>query len=353
MLRDRKGMALVLTLLAVSFMVAVTVRLGSSVNWQMQAAANQIDTVQLDAMLLSGLHVAQAALLADQRENNYDSASDRWGAFDAEALASLFPHGAVEIKVDDLSGLLQINALVLTPEEKKKQEQNKKKNTEQGQKLDKEKQQRELWQRFLRNSAGLEKDEDIFTLLDSLSDWIDEDDEERENGAELTYYSGQSPPYAPANRPVMLTDELFLIKGWDKLLRGTMEGADGAEAAKKAVETIQYLTAAGRDGKINLNTAPAPVLWALHEQMTEELAAKLIEFRQDEANKDKLGQPDWYKLVPGFPGDINFDQSLITVRSSWFKVTVTAEFKGQQRVGTGVMHRLDNQEQELLWWKAE
>jgi general secretion pathway protein K len=350
MLRDRKGMALILTLLAVSFMVAVTVQLGSSVNWQMQAAANQSDLVQLDAMLLSGLHLAQAALLADQRDNQHDSAFDRWGSFDAEALSALFPGGKLDIQVTDLSGLLQVNALVLTAEEKKQQEQQNKKSKD-GKKRDKEKQRRELWQRFLKNTAGLEKDEDVLSLIDSLADWIDADDEERENGAEETYYQGQSPPYVAANRPLMLTEELFLIKGWDKLLRGKND--DGTEVAKRPEAVMQYLTTAGRDGKINLNVAQAPVLQALHEQMTEELAAKLVEFRQDEANKDKLKQADWYKQVPGFPGDIVFDQELVTVRSGWFKVTVNAEFKEVRRVGTGVIHRMDNQEQELLWWKAE
>jgi general secretion pathway protein K len=352
MLRDRKGMALILTLLAVSFMVAVTVQFSSSVNWQMQAAATQSDIVQLDAMLLSGLHLARAALLADQRENEYDSAFDRWGTFDAEVLAALFPGGKLDIQVMDQSGLLQINALVLTAEEKKQEQQNKKSKDGEGQQ-DKEKWQRELWQRFLKNTAGLEKDEDILLLIDSLADWIDEDDEERDNGAEKTYYSSQSPPYASADRPVILTEELFLIKGWDKLLRGESEDDSGAEAAKKAAAVIQYLTAVGREGNINLNTAPAPVLQALHEQMTEELATKLIEFRQDEANKDKLEQPDWYKQIPGFPGDIVFDQEVVTVSSSWFKVTVNAEFKGLRRTGTGMIHRMDNQEQELVWWKAE
>ncbi|MCW5198192.1 general secretion pathway protein GspK [Desulfobulbus sp. F3] len=354
MLRDRKGMALLLTLLAVSFMVAVTVRLGSSVNWQMQAAVNQSDTVRIDAMLLSGLHLAQAALLADQRENQHDSAFDRWGGFDAEALASLFPDGKVEINIEDLSGLIQINALVLTAEEKKKQERaNKKKQNGQGKKLDREKQQRELWQRFLRKVIELEDEAELAGLLDNLADWLDEDDEERENGVERAYYSSQSPPYSSANRPVMLTEELFLVKGWDKLLRGKAEKDGNAEAAKKAAESVHYLTAAGHEGKINLNTAPAPVLLTLHEELTEELADKLIEFRQDEANKDKLEQLDWYKQVPGFPGDISFDQNVITVRSGWFKVTVKAEFKELRRTGAGVIQRLDNQEQELLWWKAE
>jgi general secretion pathway protein K len=356
MLRDRSGMALLLTLLAVSFMVAVTVHLSSSVNWQMQAAANQGNLAQLDAMLLSGLHTAQAALLADQQENKQDSAFDSWGSLDNEAVTALFPDSAMNIEITDLSGLLQVNALVLTAEEKKAQDlenkkiaAQKKKNKKANnlQKKDKEKQQRELWQRFLR-AAGLEDETEIVTLLDSLADWIDTDDEERENGAELGYYSSQSPPYKAADRPVMLTDELLLVKGWKKVLGGKEE-TDGDQPA---INIMTCLTAAGNEGKININTAPPLALQALHEQMTEELAASLVEFRQDEANKDKLEQADWYKQAPGWPGDISLDQDLLTVSSTWFKVKVTAEYKGLQRSGEGLLHRLSTQEQELLWWQV-
>lgn len=92
LLRDRSGMALILTLLAVSFLVAVTVRLSASVNQQMQAAANQSTVVRLDAMLLSGLHLARAALLADQKDNEdtSDSRFDRWGTLDSALLSELF-----------------------------------------------------------------------------------------------------------------------------------------------------------------------------------------------------------------------------------------------------------------------
>lgn len=343
MLRDRKGMALILTLLAVSFMVAVTVQLGSSVSWQMQAAANQGGAAQLDGILLSGLRLAQASLLADQQENEHDSAFDSWGTLNPE---QLFSDGSLTVQITDLSGQLQINALVLTPEERAQQERQNKKNKD-GPQSDKEQARRELWLRFLRNSVGLDDETETEALLDSLADWIDEDDEERENGAERTHYSGQSPPYAAADRPLLLTEELLLIKGWKTFLRS-------GEAGGRQSAVLPAITAAGREGKININTASAAVLLALHEEMTEELAAKLIEFRQKEENKERLAQSDWYQEVPGFPGNIVFAEELVaTASSGWFKITVQAEFRGQRRSGEGVLRRLENQEQELLWWNVK
>lgn len=126
LLRDRSGMALILTLLAVSFLVAITVRLSTSVNQQMQAAANQSTAVRLDAMLLSGLNFARAALLADQKddEDHSDSPFDRWGTLDSALISGLFS-GTLDIMVTDLSGRLQANALVWSEKEKKNGKRNK------------------------------------------------------------------------------------------------------------------------------------------------------------------------------------------------------------------------------------
>ena len=342
-------MALVLTLLAVSFLVAVTVQLGSSVNWQMHSAANQGKIVRLDAMLMSGLNLARAALLADQLQNEHDSFFDDWGEFDRETLASLFGEDTVEIKVTDLSGLLQVNALVLTDEEKKRREKEQgvgRKGKKKGAGKDPEKRQRDLWKRFLMaGDFAIEDEDDAEGLIDSLVDWLDADDQEHENGAEQGYYSTLNPSYSPANGPMLFLEELLLIRGWNrKILYGEKEHSG----------IIDYLTIGGESGMININTAPAGILQALHGEMTEDLASDLIEFRSEEENSDLLAQPDWYRQAGDFPGDITFDKELITTSSSYFLVTITArDSGGLVRTGHGVVHRSDNREQTLLNWKVE
>ena len=341
MLRDCSGMALVLTLLAVSFLVAVTVQLGSSVNWQMHSAANQGQIVQLDAMLMSGLNLARAALLADQQENDHDSSFDNWGEFEQETLAALFIEGSLEIKVTDLSGLLQVNALVLTDEEKKRRQKEQgptKKGKKKGPKKDPEKSQRDLWKRFLTSGNFALEDEDAAAgLVDSLVDWLDTDDEEHENGAERGYYSSRNPPYIPANGPMLFPEELLLVKGWNKkILYGEKEHSG----------IIDYLTIAGQNGMININTAPAKVLEALHADMTEDLAADLVDFRSEEENSDLLAQPGWYRQAGDFPGDITFEKELITTSSSSFLVTITARIDGLQRIGNGVVFSKEKKQQK-------
>lgn len=48
---------------------------------------------------------------------------------------------------------------------------------------------------------------------DSILDWLDGDDNPRENGAELDYYAGLAQPYAPKNGPLETVEELLLVRG--------------------------------------------------------------------------------------------------------------------------------------------
>ena len=50
-------------------------------------------------------------------------------------------------------------------------------------------------------------------IADAILDWIDEDDEPREYGAEVDFYSGMTPPYTPQNGPLKTIEELLLIRG--------------------------------------------------------------------------------------------------------------------------------------------
>lgn len=50
-------------------------------------------------------------------------------------------------------------------------------------------------------------------IADAILDWIDPDDEPREYGAEVDYYSGLVPPYAPKNGPLDTVEELLLVRG--------------------------------------------------------------------------------------------------------------------------------------------
>ncbi len=159
------------------------------------------------------------------------------------------------------------------------------------------------------------------SMADAILDWIDEDDEPREFGAERDYYSGLSPPYEPQNGPLESIDQLLLVRdvtselvyGFD---RNKNFQIDATEAQLYAVENVDnstgsmnrgwaaYLTL--RSGERNLRSDGTPKidlnsedLEALQEElnavMDEDQASFIIAFRQggayDEDEEDNDAAP--------------------------------------------------------------
>lgn len=328
-LYNQDGMALVLALMAVSFLVAITVQLASSVNFQMQGANNLGNSIQLDAINRSGLNLIRAALAVDLEENKYDSFHDSWNKLGEEDAPSIFGQGKLDIKVTDLSGLLQVNALV--PEEKDKNKFTKLQTA-----------QIQIWKRLLTSGKfAVEGDDQADEIIDALIDWIDENDEERDHGAESGYYLSQSPSYEVRNAPIIYPEELLLIRGMTKeLFYGNEEH----------LALRDYLTVAGREGKININSSPVVLLMAIDENLSEEAAQALDEFRREEDNKDVLANPNWYKQVNN---SLEFDADLVTVQSRYFRVSVTAKHNEWTRNSEGILER-DPEEgvQKLVYWEV-
>jgi hypothetical protein len=93
---------------------------------------------------------------------------------------------------------------------------------------------------------------------DAIMDWIDEDDEPREYGAEYDYYQGLSSPYKPTNGPFNTVEELLLVRGVSpQLLFGADVNRNGMvdaheQAALSAVQQIADLTATAESAAENM-----------------------------------------------------------------------------------------------------
>lgn len=349
-------MALLITLAAISFLMAVTVQLATSVNWQMQASAGQVETVRLNGAVQSGLSLFRAAMDSDARDQKYDTLQDSWNSLQFENVRELIGSDELAIGVEDQSGKIQVNRLALSAAEKKKILQQQQQQQRQGRQprqggqprpaTDPEKVQQDLWRRFLLSGKFAVEDEDeASVLIDALADWIDEDDNERDNGAENGYYQALDTPYTCRNGPLQYPEELLLVKGFSRKIVYGDEEHQGI---------IDYLTIYGQDGKININTAPLPVLQALAEGMDEEIVTRLDEFRKDADNLEALKNPEWYRQSGDFPGYIVIDRELITAQSSYFFCTISAGLNGMKITGQGILHRdPDSREQALLSWKVD
>ena len=164
------------------------------------------------------------------------------------------------------------------------------------------------------------------SLAESLADWIDSDDVPRPGGAESPQYRSGPRPYKPRNNHPETLDELLLVKGFTPDVFGAVN---------------RYLTPYSPDGLVNINTAPKEVLAALSDEMTGELADRIIKKRKEAPFRDRS---DIMK-VPGFER-VGFSlQDRITTASRTYRVfsrasagEVVREVEAVIQLGGGVLY---------------
>jgi general secretion pathway protein K len=94
-------------------------------------------------------------------------------------------------------------------------------------------------------------------------DWIDVDDQPGEpDGAEDSVYTSQTPPYRTGNWPMMSPSELMNMPGF------------GADRYRKIAPYVTALPTA--TAKINICTAPAPVLQSFAENLGSDYTPELL-----------------------------------------------------------------------------
>lgn len=163
-------------------------------------------------------------------------------------------------------------------------------------------------------------------LTDALADWIDNDGSPRPRGAEEHFYKGLERPYAPRNGFLESVEELMLIKGF-------------TPEVFRAVGP--YVTPYSQDGLVNINTAPRPVLAALSEEMTGELADEMIRYRKNTPFTDR----SQVMKVPGFEKTGFTIQDRIATTSNIWRIysrakagEVVREVEAVVRIGGGVLY---------------
>lgn len=169
--------------------------------------------------------------------------------------------------------------------------------------------------------AGLPK-EDAEQVGASIEDWRDEDDRERQGGAETLYYRSLSNGYDCKNGPFENLEELLLIRSVSPALYHAL---------------APHLTVYG-SGLLNLNTAAPAVLQALG--LTNTGVTGLVEFRAGEDNVEETADDRWLVSVAGLPdSELNAfvpvedlarlarlaDDGLIGVGSSDFRAEIEAK----------------------------
>ncbi|SPD72472.1 putative Type II secretion system protein K [uncultured Desulfobacterium sp.] len=314
---DNRGFALIITIMILSLIVPMTLDFNTTTMHYKVSSANLKDGAIASSVAKSGYNLALAILFSDSSSSDFDSLHEPWA--DREILASagssMFTDAKLQLIIVDQSGKININSLV----------------DEQGA-------PNTAHIFVLRHLMELEEfgiEEGVTgDIVNSILDWIDPDDdttEEQGHGAEDSYYQGLREPYHCKNGPIETLDELLMVKGMTKEIFSRI---------------ARYLTIYG-DGKININTAEEPVIMSLSEDIDIEIAAAIIDFRNDE--KNDLSEPGWYKNVQGM-GELSIDE-LITTASTHFEIISTG-LKGVAEKTVRVMVERDQDELRVLSWKT-
>lgn len=312
------GIALITVLLIVVVLVALVIELNRSSRAGIYEAANLSDGIKTAYIAKSGFY--GAAALLSQSNNAYDTLSDDWARMEQISMQSdtLFPEGYFIARIEDETGKIPLNKLVNGGEYNQ--------------------QIKEILIRLLSQPEfGLGKSE-IAGIVDSMKDWIDDDDITTGNGAESAYYSSMTPPYTSKNAPFDCIEELLMIKGITRdIYYGTSEKPSLAA----------YVTA-DSDGLININTAPKMVLRSLAEGISSDMADELDEYRR-KMDSD-LSTSQWYKQIPGM-SDIVISPDLITVKSSFFKIISTGKINHMAKTVSGIVLKTDEQSVKTIHWR--
>jgi len=143
-------------------------------------------------------------------------------------------------------------------------------------------------------------------VADAILDWLDEDDETREYGAEAEYYNGLSPAYSPRNGQIETVEELLLVRGVTPQLlfgadvnrNGTIDAGEmDQSSAATDTQTLSTgwasrLTLYSRENnvnaeglsRINLNENDLQTLYdSLTAVVPEEWAIFIVAYRQNGA----------------------------------------------------------------------
>ena len=353
MLKNNRGMALLVTLSIIAILVTTTLALNRRIRTSVEFSATERDRVTLNYMALSGVQAAIALLIKDKETSDIDSIQEDWANPEklAELMADIpFEEGKLRVQIIDELGKIQVNALVKFPEGRQFNET-----------------QRKMWDHFLNLVISpLDRTEDAAPtpIINSIKDWLDFGDDDATtglSGAESDYYEDLDPPYACKNGPMTHLGELPLIKG---ITPEFFEGAGGVPGIGEYM-TVFGMTAAENsrytfNGTININTADLPVIGAMLPPENETLAQSIYEYRSaknDESFANDLSSPTWYKDAPGC-SDLTIDPKLVSTSSDVFRIQSEAGLRDMHLLISAVVTRIKDKESgkwngRLLSWEEK
>ena len=201
------------------------------------------------------------------------------------------------------------------------------------------------------------------TIVDSILDWIDVDENAHNSGAESDYYQGLNPPYYCKNGMIDDLSELLLIKGITPEIYwggASTNHPISAYQSKQSLRSSRFGSPSGTptnsvglvdlftpfsSGRININTASQSSLEMIPE-VDENTSRSIIQLRAGPDGMDGTADDVPFRTVgelinvPGLSRQVVGQLSrYCDVRSHTFEVQVEVELLGVQRRYVAIIHR--------------
>jgi general secretion pathway protein K len=294
-IKDQKGMALVVTLLALAIITALVVEFSYAVYTGTQDLYNWRDLQRLSLMAESGINVSERLLIDKLRPSTYS-----YPGYIELPVENPFEDfkGVITVRIEDESSKFNVNTII-SP--------NGNLNTD-------------AFKSFKKLLENLSLNEQI---ADRIADFIDPDSEARLPDSEA----------GAKNSDLESIDEILLIKGISRKDYNTL---------------LPYITVYGKKDfpVINVNGAEAPVLMCILDNaggdfpINEDLAERIIKYRESTPFED-TGK------FNNFAGT-GLGKIQIMVKGTDFYIRSTAESGGLKRIIETVINT-DNS--DIEYWK--
>jgi general secretion pathway protein K len=334
---SNRGMALVITLVIVTILTTLLVELTYSTQANVRMATTYRDDLKAYYIAKSGVELAIALLAKDREEDREkpdqgekptDNLDELWANLSLSVAGiqatetKPFGDGILGLRIIDEDRKINVNTILEEP----------------------------FFSIFERLFADVADEEGSSDFRDAIKDWIDPDDEETDpGGAESLYYTGLDIPYPCKNAPMDTISELRMVKGSEEAMKVVFEVPEDEENETPEKLTLEDVLSAIPDAKhhtININTAPAPVLRALHEDMDGNPLMETLPNREFGSKADFLEYLNANFGITGLPDKV------LDVKSHYFTIEstgVVGEIEKNLRV---TVYRTDS-DIKVISWRVE
>jgi general secretion pathway protein K len=303
---NEQGIALLLTLLVLTLLVALILEFDAEARREYRDAAAFRDNFKVTVLARAAVQAARGTLQQDFLKDkltgqSFDSLTDLWAL---PITNYAIGDGLLTAQIVDEQGKLNLNDLAAKDPKKV--------------------------QRVKRLFELLQINPN---LVDAIVDWVDQDEEPEPAGAESPYYQTLRPSYRAANTSLQTLLELRLIKGMTP------------EIIEKLSKLVTVYPLEGQ-GKVNMNTADSLVIQALDQRITRGIATEIVmarPFKKDIQELDRVSS--FADIGMSIRGEYD-------IRSDLFSAHMTIKVNEVTRIATAVLRRDQRGISSVLYYRV-